>query len=666
MKRIFLVTILAIVSTLCFAQKDKTLFTIGGNEKVGKAEFIQMYQKNNALSSTSIDDYLDLYINYRLKLRQAAAMGLDKDSSITKQIRDYRTSLVRPYVNDPKIFDSLSLQAYDRLHYLIRASHILISVPVNIELKDTMQYYNKAKDLLNRLRKGENFDTLVKYNSDDSSAYYSKGTNNYGDLGYFTSMVMIYPFEEACFSLLDKDCNLKDSITMCHTQFGYHVIKITDVKKVSYSTLSLKHIFVSSNKHTDEEALSLINQANDALKTLAFDSVAKKYSDDIYSAQRGGVLLNQRPNTLPAEYIDMFETSKLNVPSAPFKTRFGYHIVAFLSSTPIPSYETARPNIDQRIAKDDRAYISTNNFVKQAKKDYNFKVDSVVLASVSKYMNDSVFSATWFIPENTNDNRTLFTLNKDKYSVNDFLQYVYETQTKMSPINLSAYAYGRFESFADTKVLDYATDRLEEKHPELKQAMDDFTAGVLIFDLTDRQVWSKSIADTIGLQNFYEANKSKYNYTERADATVWFFDTIFNVNKTLKKLAKLKKQGKSDTDVKAYFEKKSTKKVNFSWSRYEKGSSHSIDKYVFSNIDKIKNKKFPQYIIDSTSITNKHTIIVLNDILPVSTKPLSACKGLVTSQYQEVLEQRWLNDLRQLYPVTIDYNVLKEIKDEIK
>ena len=675
------------------AQKNSILFTIADRETITTEEFKQMYERNNVnvKDNTSIDDYLNLYINYRLKLLQAHDIGLDKDSSTIKQVEDYRRTLIKPYVNDPKVMDSLVLQAYNRLNTFIRVSQILIRVPDNIAFQDTLQYYQKAQMVYQKALKGEDFTILVDTYSDDPAANPTNAEGNHGDLGYFTSMAMIYPFENACYSLIENNTSdkktLKDSIAFCKSQFGYHIIKLISAIPAPFSTITLAHIFINGQKHSEQESDDLINQAYNLISPLGFDSVAKQFSDDAFSARNGGLLQEQRPNTIPSEYIDMYLNSAVGKTTKPFKTRFGWHIVQFVSSTEVPELDDiVKDQIYKRISKDERALVALDMFVDKSKKFYGFKIDSNALNKLSDFLTDSVFSATWQIPDSDKEyekleKRFLCSIGNKAYSVGNFGEFIFENQTSSSPVSISKYINQQFEGFFKNNVVEYATEHITELYPKLKESLQEFENGVLIFDLTDKIVWSKSLSDTTALQDYYEENKSKYLYTPRADATIWIATTDLNVNKIKKQILKYKKKSKSDDEIKDILlskikvkkdtvgtQKTKTTNVSYSWGRFEKGMNNLIDKNIFDNAelntDSLLNTKQKNLIavVDNKTITNRNVMIILNEMMPVSIKPLFACKGLVTSDYQEVLEARWIEDLRKKYPVKINYEQLNSIR----
>ena len=672
--------ILAMIATIgCCAQNNDYVFAIEGYDTVYAEEFISSFNKNNQTNTPeALDEYLNLYINYKLKLLDAKSLNLQNDSNIISEIQKYREDITKPYINDPKVMDSLAQDAYDKQSTLIRVKHILISVPKNVAPDDTLQYYKKAMNIYYRLKKGEDFDKLADEYSDDPSTQSSAKYPNSGDLGYFTSMVMIYPFEKACYDMLRNN----DTLTWCKTDFGYHIIKYVNSINTKYFSYALRHIYINSLEHSESEAESLINQAYEDIKTLGVDSTAKKYSEDNYSKIRGGMITNQKANSLPAEYVEKMETMAKGEISAPFKTRFGWHIIQFLDAAPIMEYSQQKSMIMDRISKDARAYISLERFFEQAKKDYNYMMDSAVLKSTYTCVNDSVFSATWTPTVNANASSPLFTLTSlndtAQYTLQMFLDYIYEHQTKQVPINLNMYVNKMYDTYSKYAIVKFAEQHLEDKYPEIKTNLEQYKDGELIFAVTDLRVWNKSLTDTVGLQDFYEKNKADYLYTPRADAVIWNVDTSLNLKKIQKLIVKYKKKNWTDDEIKNKLNDKFTSasdttkngkkrnRINFVWNRFERGNNNIIDKSIFEGNSSLSDIKTPAIFVDKSSITNRNIIVYLNEIMPISQKPLAACKGLCTSDYQEYLEKQWIEELHKKYSININRIVFNKLREQTK
>lgn len=673
MKKVVVLMVLFVSSLCVFAQNDTDIILEVGSEKVTKAEFMKMYYRNNPTNSANLnkqdlESYLDLFVNYKLKLLQAKEEGLDTTQAFCDEVQKYRKQIVEPYINDRTITDSLIQEAYDRELEFVRASHILITIPANASPEDTLIAYKKAMMVREKALKGENFAKLAAEYSDDPSAKNSeekgqKIQGNGGDLGYFTSMLMIYPFESACYAMKKGEVSMP-----VRTNFGYHIINLTDRIAADFKTVDLKHVLISADKHSEEEAERLINEARANVELWGIDSVAKVYSEDAYSAQKGGWLIHQRCNTIPPEFVEAMQTMKEGELSMPVKSRYGWHFFRLTKRYPIPSLQEEKQAISQRISKDQRAYRSMESFMEKAKAEYGYKVNEKSLKELSTVVTDSVFSANWQIPSDFKGDKVLFTIGDSSYTQMNMLNELYVSQRKQTPEYIPTFLEKFLKAYSDNKAYEYADERLEEKHAELAESMQSFKEGILIFAITDKEVWNRSLEDSIGVQVYYDANKKNYIWKERADATMWTLGKSINLKKATKLIKKYTNKGLTNDEIndkllKAFSITENPKKyVAYSWNRYEKGANRNIDKLVWDT-DIAKDFSAKNVIVTDTVInTSKNVVLVLRQFDMPKQKTLDECKGIVTSQYQELLEQNWIMTLRNRYTYKINYEVFNSLK----
>lgn len=669
MKKIFVLFALFVLSlnTGLFAQTNESVVIEIAGDKISKAEFLKMYNKNNLtpgnLNKEELDEYLELYINYKLKLLQAKELGLDTVSSYMEEVDKYRRQLIVPYLNDAQVTQSLIEEAYERTKTFVRASHILISLPENANPTDTLNAYNKAMSIRERAIKGEDFSALAKQYSDDPSVNDKKEQNykgNGGDLGFFTSMLMIYPFENACYSM-----NVGEISTPIKTRFGYHIIKLTDKIPAFFSTLDLAHIWVSANQRSEQESESLINEIYAKIREgQAFDSLVKVYSDDKSTVNAGGVLKNQKINTVPTEYILQMSKLKEGEVSLPFKTSFGWHIIKPIRYNEIPSLESQRNFIENRISKDERSFKSLESFASKAKIEYGFVEDKDVLKEIECIITDSVFTATWKIPSDFSNNSELFRIGDFSFTLNDLAKEIEMHQRPQPAEYIPSYLEKVYNSVVLEQVVNYADSKLEEKFPELKADIQEFSEGVLIFSITDKMVWNKSLIDTLGLQSYFASNQQKYNWEKRASVTLWSIDTD---NKNLSKIEKLlnKAVAKGWTNdltreklaKKLKIKEDIDKKIIYKWNKYEKGDNKMVDNLFWSDESQIKGA-----VKNYETKNKKVTFLILDSWVDIEPKALDDCRGLVTSDYQSFLEKQWIEQLRAKYPYKVYQDVYNSIK----
>ena len=668
MKKIVVLLTLFVLSLCSVAQTDNDVVIEVAGEKITKEAFLKMYNKNNLtpgkIDKNDLDAYLELYINYKLKLLQAKELGLDTIPSYLEEVDKYRQQLIIPYLNDAEVTQSLIEEAYERTKTFVRASHILISLPENANPADTLNAYNKAMSIRERALKGEDFNALAKQYSDDPSAKDRKEQNykgNGGELGYFTSMTMIYPFENACYSMEVGEISLP-----IKTRFGYHIIKLTDKIPAFFSTFDVAHIWVGIDKRPEQESKAIIDDVYAKIQEgqITFDSLVKLYSDDKSTASVGGVLKNQKVNTVPANYIEEASKLKIGEVSAPFKTAFGWHIIKPVSYKAIPSLEQQRKTIEDRISKDERSFKSLESFESKAKLEYGFVEDKDGLKEIEKILTDSVFNATWIIPAEFSDNTELFRIGDFSFTINDFVKEIEKHQRIQPAEYIPTYIEKVYNTVVLEQVVNYADSKLEEKFPELKAEIQEFSDGVLIFSITDRMVWNKSLIDTLGLQTYFEANKQKYNWEKRVSTTLWSVEAAEKDKSKIEKLLKksiakswTNEETKEKLSKKLKIKEGIDKKIVYKWGKYEKGDNKTVDALLWSDTSQVKGT------IKSQETKNKKlTFLVLDSWVDDEPKELDDCKGLVTSDYQVFLEQQWISDLRTKY----QYKIYRDVYDTIK
>lgn len=658
---------------IAFSQTNDDIVLEVAGEKIHKEEFVRMFKKNSLskdsiISKSELDDYLELFINYKMKLAQARELGLDTTKSYIDEVNHYREQLVAPYLNDASVSEQLVKEAYDRSKEIVYASHILISIPANARPEDTLAAYNKALNIRKRALAGEDFGKLAEEFSDDPSAKdrvddktHAAIKGNGGSLGYFSSMSMIYPFENACYSMKAGEISMP-----VKTRFGYHIIKLHDRVPAFCSTMDIAHIWVGTSNHSEEEAKALINKAwQDLNNGTSFDSVAAAYSEDKYSSVSGGVLSNQRINTLPVEYVEQLKSLQPQQISKPFKSRLGWHIVKPLDYRPLPSFDKQKHSIEERISKDERSYKTVESFAQKSKQEYGFKENKARLEGIVKIVTDSVFEGTWKIPADFDDKEELFRIGDYSYTVTDFAKEIELNQRKQTPEYIPEFIEHVYRDVVLEQVIRYADSRLEDKYPDLKATVDEFRDGILIFAITDKIIWNKSITDTAGLKAFYEANKEKYKWDKRASVTLWSVDAEQKNLKTLEKVLtkSIKKSWGDEETVNKTAEAfkiktDADKKISHKWFKFEQGDNKIVDKLVWDNTS-IKNNSV---IVDTVNSSKKSTAIVFHEFIPPEIKTLDECKGMATSDYQTMLEKKWIDDLRSKYTYKVNQEVYRSIR----
>lgn len=652
LKPIFLFLFLCIQCAV-YAQNNtkQVLFTVD-NTPYYTDEFLRVYNKNLDLvkdeSQKDLTQYLELFVGYKLKITKANKLGLQEGEAYKNELASYRTQLSKNYLTDSKVTNELVVEGYERSKKEIKASHILLLVDENAAPADTLAAFNKAKEIRERASKGEDFGQLAVEFSQDPSV-----KENKGDLGYFSSFRMVYAFESAAFA------TPKGAISNpVRTRFGYHVIKVDDIRD-NRGEVTVAHIMILEPKEDKpEEKAAAKSKIDDIYQKLLqgekFDALAKQFSEDKSSSSRGGVLTRFGSGQLSAEEFEntAFSLTLENPISTPIHTRFGWHIIKLMEKHPLKSLQEMKSELESKVGKDDRSRLITNSLNDKLQKKYAPKRDAKLYAQLVKAVTDDFYESKWEVPVNKAFAAKLVSFDKKTISGDDFLGYIKDQQKaglKIKPIaNLVDHLY---KKYSEEQLTKYYTDNLEQEFPEFGTVMEEYRDGLLLFDLMEKEIWEKSKTDTLGLQSFYETRKFNYMWKNRLDALV-VSSTSADV---IKKAQKLLKKGVSAEKIKETLNTKDKVWVMTNAGIFEEGSDALP-----------KNVPFQVGITESTKEGEYYFITKVNKVLPETTKTLSECKGKVINDYQQFLEQKWVDDLKAEFAVKINQDVFDAIKTQLK
>ena len=651
MKRILNVFLLAFfVAATAFSQNKKDiLLTIDGSP-VYDNEFIRVYQKNLDLvqdeSQKDIDGYLNLFIDYKLKIAEAKAQHLDDAANYKSEFNQYRDQLSRNYLFEDQITEELAKEAYERGKEEIDASHILITVGFDAMPQDTLIAYKKMKSIHEKAIKGADFDQLARDFSEEPNA-----KETAGHLGYFTVFSMVYPFEtEAYNTEVGKVSNIVRS------QFGYHIIKIKDRRK-RLPKIIVSHIMISENKgartFNPEER---INEIATMLKQgQSFESLAKEYSDDKSSAVKGGQLIPFTKGELRSPEFEnaAYELKNLGDISSPIKTDFGWHIIRLDEVMEEDSFEKQKQSLEKRVSQGDRAKVVTYAVNKRIKDKYNFKAGSDFLPYFNTYVSDTVLSRKWKMePIPANENKVLFTIGNHKVMFSDFAQYIEVRQQKSKPYQQKdALLLGFYDEFETGELKEYFKNQLEKENDNYAAILNEYRDGLLIFDVMEHNIWQKAKNDTLGLQAYFVKNQQNYKWKQRIDAEV--FSATSQI--TAQRVQKMLEDGKAAQEIKIELNPQGEVNVILSQGAFEVGESNLPENL---EIKKGISKIYPS--------NGSFTVVNVKEILPPGLKSLDDVKGKVISSYQNELETQWMDSLRSKYTVEVNKKTLKRVKRKLK
>ncbi len=638
-----------LIQSFLFAQTKEVLFTID-NHSYYTDEFIRVYNKNLDLvkddSQKDLDKYLDLFVGYKLKVEKANKLGLQNGPNYQSELKSYRNQLSKNYLNDSKVTNELVHEAYERLQQEVKASHILVLVDEGALPQDTLKAYNKVLDIKKRLDAGEDFVTVAKQTSEDPSV-----RENNGDLGYFSAFRMVYPFENAVYKT-----KVGQVSKPFRTRFGYHIVKVTD-KRANRGEVTVAHIMIVKPNNSDvAQAEKAKTTIEDIYKKIqqgeSFESLAQQFSEDKSSAPKGGLLQRFGSGQLSSEEFEnvAFELKEKNQISAPFQSQFGWHIVKLIEKHPLLPFDEMKVDLEEKIRKDERSLLITNSLAKKLRAKYTYVKDVKVLAQIKKSVTDDFYSQTWQIPANLKEmNLPLLTINKtQKVTAPSFLNFIYTQQKsniKTKPV--AKLVDELFEKFTDEQLTNYYNDNLENEFSEFRYVMDEYRDGLLLFDLMEKEIWNRAKSDTTGLKNFHKANIEKYQWKKRYDV-----DILSSTDKLIiEKAQKFLKKGKSLEYIKEKLNNDGKVNVMVKSGLYEE------DHDILS--------QYSNAAVGVTSVVNKdkyYFVVNVKRINESGPKEFADCKGKVISDYQQFLENNWVDELKKEFQININKEVFSKVK----
>lgn len=491
-----------------------------GNQPVYTSEFAYVYKKNNsnsadAYTQESIKDYLKLYINFKLKVREAEALGLDTGKAFNKELDGYKKQLAQPYFTEKSVTEKLTREAYDRMKEEINASHILIKLNPDADPKDTLAAFNKIKDIQSKVMKGEDFEQLAQQYSEDPSA-----KTNKGNLGYFTAFSTIYPFETVAYNTPVGSVS-----NPVRTQFGYHLIKVNS-RRPSQGQVKVAHIMVRATEGMSAADSIAAKQKIDEIynrlqKGEEWKTLVSQFSEDANSKSKDGELMwFSAGKMIPSFEEAAFTLKNTGDYSKPVNTPYGWHIIKLLERKPLESFETLEPTIKSRVSKD-RGEINKKALLERLRKENNFTENTKAVDNAVAAADSTLLRGQWEYKGDTKNNPVLFTIGKENYSQNQFFQYVKQKQKSRKNISPSQYIRTLYKDYVDESLLAYEEAHLEEKYPDYKMLVKEYRDGILLFQLMDEKVWSKAIEDTAGLKKYFNDHRDKYKWDHRAHAKIF-------------------------------------------------------------------------------------------------------------------------------------------------
>ena len=639
-KKPFIISALAcaaILSASASKNADPVLMTINGKD-VRQSEFEYLYHKNNLqqLAPQSIDEYIEMFIVYKLKVADAEAAGLHQTDAFTKEFNGYCAELSRPYLRDSIVEKRLVEEAYARMATSRKVSHIMLPLGSTYDEKEANRM--KLDSIRTAIVNGSaDFGEMaVRYSSDRSARV------NNGSMGYINVNSYPYPFEKTAWETPVGEI----SPVIEDAPFGFHIIRVED-QRPNPGKVEARHILKLTNGLSEEEGAAKKAQIDSIYNLLAnggdFDAIARAESEDPGSAANGGRLGWFGPGEMVKEFEDAAFGLKDGGISAPFKTAYGYHIVQTLAHRGIGTLAEESERIKAAISRDMRSVMPETERMAQLKAELGVKIDSTGLMQArSRMTGDSPAEQLRSLQA---DNSLIATVGNRTISIGDVINYI--------PSNVLEGANDAFtvlnsglENKINETVVEETRKNLAENNSEYRNLTNEYRDGILLFEISNRNVWERSTSDTEGLQKFFSANRAKYTWDKPHYKGYVIFATNDSIaGEAQKYLAANQVENDSLVSV---MRANYGRNIKIEKVVTGKGENAIVDNVAFNGERPEAPGRWTAWFGYAGRVID--TPEEANDV-----------RGTVASDYQQLLESEWIKALRKKYKVKLNKKALKAL-----
>lgn len=640
-KRLMSVALIAAtIMTATAKNDDPVLMTING-KKVPLSEFEYLYNKNNSqqVQQQSIDEYVDMFVTYKLKVAEAEAAGIDTTQAFIKEFNGYRNELARPYLSNDAITDSLVANAYSHMAEDVDVSHIMLQLGMNPSEADSLK--NALNNIRTEIINGASFEEMALKHSIDG---YAK--HNQGRMGFISAGKYPYTFEDAAY-----DTPVGEISHVIETPFGYHIVKVHGRRPASGKVLT-RHI-LKLTRGLSPEAAAVKKTQIDSIYSLVnngadFSEIAKRESEDPGSARQGGMLRWFGTGEMVKEFEQTAFALNNGEISKPFATSYGYHIIQKLDSKGIPTFEEAKDEILNKINEDERGTLGQKLKIEELKKTYNAKLIEPAFNKIKGFLIECNGYDSTFITNHKNSNLVVAKTGNINITFADILKAMPRT-AKLTPDGAVQLLRVKTDELLTAKTVEYEISLLPTKHEDFRNLINEYRDGMLLFEISNRNVWEKASKDKEGLEKFFQANKYKYTWDGPKYKGFVIFTTSDSVmNEVNNFLATNKLENDSVTKV---LRKQFGRNIKVEKVIAAKGENEVIDNIAFYGPQPEMKGKWTKFIGYNGKIISWP-------------EEAADVRGPVTSDYQAELEKAWVKSLHEKYPVKINPKVLKKVKDK--
>ena len=684
--RIALFALLGVITGALNAQNSSVVFVVNPavanqmGQEVTYGEFKRQFLKNinldeRQVTAAEIDEYLQLYIRFKLKIQDAVESGQSENSAYLQELGMYREQLARNYLYDRQVTADLIEEAYDRMRSEVRVSHILIACPRGASAQTEAQAKGRMEEIYQQLRRNntaENFASMAETNSDDP------GTKSAGgDLGWMTAMQVVYEFENYAYNTPVGDIS-----PVFRTDFGYHVLRVT-AKRPNRGDVKVRHILIrvtAPGEEYDDAALKKMEEIRNQIVSgqASFEEMARNYSEDYNSRYNGGIM--DYVNT--TQYIGdpdrqlwvdkAFSMTEKGEISSVFRTNYGYHLLQLVDVRPMASFDQMRSSLKQQVQQNARSKVSIDALVEKVKRENNFTENPQAYQAFLTVLDSSFLNGSFdmdALPKSY-DNKgkrfnlldmELFRLGNESYTVEDFALFIQNNRRAMNSGKAEAFA-SEYQQWVSESCVANQNEHLEERSEEFRDIYQEYREGILMFNRMQQLVWDRANNDSAGLAQYFAEHRDAYRWDDRYHVDIYYCSDA----KMMKTVAKQVKKGVQADSLLRMHTRNNPLGFNYRMGYYQWSDTGLVpNPAVLNTLFSNSAYKSQTGLVKLNQVGEDWILVNIHGFLPAGPKALSECRGPVTSRYQEELERRWMDELENRYEVSINYESVEALKKEL-
>lgn len=634
----------------CSPEQSKVIVANFGKYDITLDEFETAYSKNAGGfeqakhdSISEYKDFLDLYLNFKMKLRDAEVRGYPRDKTMMDELNDYKKTVGVSYIIEKDLLQPGIEKLYERRKDELRVSHIMIRPDTSGE--DAAREI--AQSILDSIKLGGDFEELAEEKSHDRFSAPSGG-----DIYYVTSGILPYEFEDAMYETPVGEVYPN----VLKTRFGFHLITVTE-RIPRIPKIKASHILVNYFNEDGEIDSSAAELTADSVLVelnagVPFEELVEKYSDDTGTKGKGGDLGYFERRMMVQPFDEVAFNMEIGEISDPVQTNFGYHIIKLVDKMEYPSIDDERDGLKEMFKKQRYDY-EYNALIDSLRKKFNFRMNEESVDYLVENSDSIRFGMVHPRLSEISD-KELFTYSTESVNIGTFLELAKENSAFTArAIFQREQVVETINKISEDLLMEEEALYLENSNPEFAALMNDYRDGIFIFKLQEEEVWNKVRIDSIEVYNYWEANREEYSWPDRIS-----FGEIFTMKDTLIQNIYRWLQEGADFDSLAaiYTERPGKKQVS---------GFYELQDVDFSDFSRQANvlENLGDFTVP-VQISGGYSVFQLKEREPARLKTFTEAKAEVSGEYQETvskkLENEYIRSLKLRYEPDIFYDELQK------